>query len=196
MNESQKFAFLAEIHDRSGVPQGMGILIAGDRVLTCAHVINLALGRNSDEVDRPNDETRIDVRFPFRPGCTRKGTVLHWHPPNGGQAASDCGVLALRSSVEPEIDSAIFIDSVPGTEAVLSRRTGEESPLDWVYGKVGEPTTGGLYQVNKSQEDTHPLSFLVAAAVQLSTRRLATLWVWSSGEISRIFTAISLPLRC
>lgn len=63
-------------------PVGLGFL-AGDRqVLTCAHVVNSALGRAEQDSSRP--DKRVLLRYPFRTAR---------HPAGHGEPGRDGGHL-------------------------------------------------------------------------------------------------------
>src|SRR5262249_39334644 len=46
-------------------PVGCGVLVGPGEVLTCAHVVNLALGLPAHAPDRPNDEIRVGFFAPW-----------------------------------------------------------------------------------------------------------------------------------
>jgi NitT/TauT family transport system substrate-binding protein len=151
MEDSQGFPFVAEILDKTGEPCGMGILVASDRVLTCAHVVNLALDRSEAELSEPFSDSSVELRFPFYSGGRLRGSVHRWYAPAGKQEVNDCCVLALKSPQGPEVVPARFAEATPGREFQVPRRTGPHSPLKWVYGTIGEACTNGLYQANKQE---------------------------------------------
>ncbi|RBQ14641.1 hypothetical protein DP939_39205 [Spongiactinospora rosea] len=68
-----------QIRDRQGEPVGVGFLITEELALTCAHVVNAALGTPPDI--EPAARVRIDVtlpllRAPAQPRIT--ASVEHW----------------------------------------------------------------------------------------------------------------------
>jgi|tagenome__1003787_1003787.scaffolds.fasta_scaffold20811321_2 hypothetical protein len=58
---------------------GGGVLLAGGRVLTCAHVVNAALGRPRDARERPRELVAVD--FPLQGLHGGAATVVAWSPP-------------------------------------------------------------------------------------------------------------------
>ncbi|MFD7659473.1 hypothetical protein ACFV4N_36310, partial [Actinosynnema sp. NPDC059797] len=50
-----------------GVPVGAGLLFRAGQVITCAHVVNSALGRAPGAVDRPDGPVPVDFPFSARP---------------------------------------------------------------------------------------------------------------------------------
>jgi hypothetical protein len=44
---------------------GLGLLVHSEKVVTCAHVVNTALGRNQREQEPPGESVQILVEFPL-----------------------------------------------------------------------------------------------------------------------------------
>jgi hypothetical protein len=75
---------------------GLGLLVGADRVVTCAHVVNAALGRGLLEQDRPDGP--VLVEFPLLPAMpVRLARVVAWAPPRGWDGGDVAG-LALSES--------------------------------------------------------------------------------------------------
>jgi hypothetical protein len=148
----------------------------------------LALGRDQSESGKPDNNALIDVQFPFRSGSSRKGSVLYWYAPSGTDAVNDCCVLALRSSLGEEVEPARFAEAGRDVEFRAACRTGQQSPLHWVYGAIGELTTGGLYQVYKKRDDKR--GFITPGcsggpAISGATRHVLGMVVWANQEDER-----------
>jgi len=58
--------FLARILGPGGRPAGVGTLVADGCVLTCAHVVNVALGLDPRRQERPDGPVTLD--FPLAGG--------------------------------------------------------------------------------------------------------------------------------
>lgn len=89
---------IAAFQDPHGQPAGLGFLVADRTVCTCAHVVNVALGRRQDEPSVP--ESSPPVRFVCTPGGRRAmyATRLEeWVPPEGN-LAGDFALLDLSGS--------------------------------------------------------------------------------------------------
>jgi hypothetical protein len=70
--------WLAKVLDNSGNPVGLGVLVEPKHVVTCAHVVNRALGLGPDE--EPSAEARVAVRtLVGRDSC---GHVRLWRAPD------------------------------------------------------------------------------------------------------------------
>ncbi|MFF8726553.1 trypsin-like peptidase domain-containing protein [Streptomyces sp. NPDC015171] len=66
-----------------GKAAGAGFVLGPDTVLTCAHVVNAALGRDMLDARVPGvDEVPVEVPDPERPGSRQyPARVAHWIPP-------------------------------------------------------------------------------------------------------------------
>lgn len=56
------------LRNGSGVPAGVGFVVDETHIVTCAHVVNTALGRRKLEQDPPSPGTRIQVAMPMLDG--------------------------------------------------------------------------------------------------------------------------------
>lgn len=112
---------------------GMAIVVGRRHVLTCAHVLNVAVGR--PEVTRaPPPSGKIGVSFPF---SIRKepieGTVVPeaWYPV-GPEPIADIAVLELEEDIPEDVGITIFAQVY---------RAIEKDPLS-VYGIAAKAATG------------------------------------------------------
>lgn len=91
---------LVEVFAPNGkAPVGAGLLVEQDLVLTCAHVVNSALGRDVREVGRPDGEVSIQFpqsgSIPFRASVDKEAEA--WSdPPATKQLGADLSLLRLR----------------------------------------------------------------------------------------------------
>ncbi|MGK7939459.1 MAG: AAA-like domain-containing protein [Crocosphaera sp.] len=80
---------------------GAGFLVSEQHILTCAHVVNGALGRRLETTDEPSQEVCLD--FPLvAPGKILKGRVIRWIPfqPSSSilpETGADIALLELES---------------------------------------------------------------------------------------------------
>ena len=51
--------FVVAVHDGRGLPVGLGVLVGPREVLTCAHVVNAALGLPAESPERPDAAVRL-----------------------------------------------------------------------------------------------------------------------------------------
>jgi hypothetical protein len=177
--------FVVEIRNLSGnALHGIGILIAGDLVLTCAHVVNEALGRVSDSEAQPPHTVSVHVTFPFREGSSTTGRVLFWHPPKSSLAVKDLCVLSLKPAVASQLKPARFAPAKRSTRFKAYHRTGPQSPNGWVYGTIGDRTTDGLFEVHKAKDT--PNFFVPGCsggpAISSKTGRVLGMIVWANPD--------------
>lgn len=91
-------AAVARVWGISGRPAGTAFLAEADHLITAAHVLNLALGRDPAAVTRP--EQTVEVDFPLlAPGRRVPARIVHWVPPVPGGGGPDdvAGLRLLRS---------------------------------------------------------------------------------------------------
>ena len=87
---------------RSGwaTPVGLGFVVDKRHIVTCAHVVNVALNRDQRAQERPGPELRIGVDFPLlatlEGAPSRSCQVKMWAPPPGtGVSGGDLAGLVL-----------------------------------------------------------------------------------------------------
>ncbi|MCI5228290.1 MAG: hypothetical protein D3918_16955, partial [Candidatus Electrothrix sp. AX2] len=82
-------------------PVGAGFLVTPQHIITCAHVINDALGRKKHAADRPEAELLLD--FPLLTDHPLlRATILQWFPVQEESAVGDredIAVLQLLSDI-------------------------------------------------------------------------------------------------
>src|SRR5262245_52214043 len=81
---------LVSILDRNNSHVGMGVAIGIDRLVTCAHVVNKALGRHEFDDRKPTTNELIPIKR-IGSNASSSGTktplrmrVEHWIPPTEG----------------------------------------------------------------------------------------------------------------
>ncbi|MCI5157483.1 MAG: hypothetical protein D3906_03420 [Candidatus Electrothrix sp. AUS1_2] len=75
-------------------PVGAGFLVTPQHIITCAHVVNTALGRKKHAADRPENELFLD--FPLltdRP--LLRATILHWFPVQEDSSVTEIKDIAV-----------------------------------------------------------------------------------------------------
>ena len=66
---------VVSVHDLRGRVAGTGVLVGQDLVLTCAHVVNDAMGRPIDDNSRPNADLEVEIRFAASPGLKLRANI-------------------------------------------------------------------------------------------------------------------------
>lgn len=84
----------------SAAPAGIGFVVDDTHIITCAHVVNRALGRDPRAQETPGPEARVQVDFPMLGGFagarSRSCAVQAWVPPPSlGLSGGDVAGLVL-----------------------------------------------------------------------------------------------------
>ena len=84
----------------SAAPAGVGFVVDDTHIVTCAHVVNTALGRDQRAQDKPGPQVRVQVDFPMLGGAagapSRSCAVQVWAPPpSSGVSGGDVAGLVL-----------------------------------------------------------------------------------------------------
>ena len=88
---------LVRIKMANTVVVGAGFLVPQRRILTCAHVVNVALGRGENEADRPTRPVSVDFLF-AAPRRTLSARVRNWVPAHS-DGGGDIALLELENDV-------------------------------------------------------------------------------------------------
>jgi Trypsin-like peptidase domain/AAA ATPase domain len=121
-----------------GMPTaGLGLLVGARQVVTCAHVVNMALDKPLRDPERPGEQELVTVEFPFlndRP--VRQGRVVAWRPPSA-------------QGIGPDIAGLMLTEEAPGV--VLPARlttAGQIGASLRVYGYPSTPPRPDAVPVN------------------------------------------------
>jgi hypothetical protein len=128
---------------------GMGSVLDSRHVLTCAHVVNAALGFPNESAARPTGS--VNVTFPLSAtGHVIAGKVVAWHP-MGAEGVADVAVLELAEGVPGDVGCAKFFrgdQSLDGDALmVFGFRAGSEIG-NHIDAKFMGPTSAGTVQID------------------------------------------------
>ncbi|MFE6284995.1 trypsin-like peptidase domain-containing protein [Streptomyces sp. NPDC057877] len=142
---------------------GAGFLLADDTVLTCAHVVNDALGRPMFEARAPGpEELQVVIRLPHAANVRRPARVAHWIPPR----AEDGGPVPDGAHEWLGDLAVLRVDIPPGKRAVpplrAPLRLGQEVRVWHASGQ--EATFADL----KVKTDDGPIAYLDGEATGMS----------------------------
>jgi hypothetical protein len=89
MNFASRDGYIVRIFRQgSQIAAGIGFVVADRYVVTCAHVINTALGRDRDVREEPDPQNRFAVDFPILGDAdgapARSSKLVKWMAPAGG----------------------------------------------------------------------------------------------------------------
>ncbi|MBL7501935.1 trypsin-like peptidase domain-containing protein [Frankia sp. CNm7] len=151
---------MSVIKFRTGLSEtaaGVGVLVGERYVVTCAHVVNTALGLR-DKRDQASKLTRkVLVDFPLLDGLgVYEAEVVRWEPPpRTGVAPGDLAGLEIRGKRLPAAAVATLVPGgeVPGTKVAMFGYPGEPPRPGggWSDGTVKGRVENGLLQL-----DRHP----------------------------------------
>jgi V8-like Glu-specific endopeptidase len=142
---------------------GLGLLVGPEHVVTCAHVVNNALGRDQLEQAPPGESDRVQVEFPLLPETpVRLARIVRsaWTPPaQSGAGGRDIAGLVLTekapggtaparftAAAKPEPGTQLRVFGYPGRPL---RETGAWVDVD-LKGEVG----GRVIQVESKGDQT------------------------------------------
>ncbi|MFI7574791.1 trypsin-like serine peptidase [Micromonospora sp. NPDC049497] len=112
MNLAERERIIARIARNDGpLPAGVGFVVGRRTIVTCAHVVNTALGRSLLHQDRPTADELVTVLFPLLPGDagaqTRRFRVAAWQPPpRTGLIGGDVAGLVCDRDLPPGVRPA------------------------------------------------------------------------------------------
>ncbi|MFD8763240.1 hypothetical protein ACFV03_30405 [Streptomyces mirabilis] len=109
-----------------GRTAGAGVYLSGRRLLTCAHVINLALGLRSLSPHNPGEVT-LDVSFPVLSAADlHQARLVAWIPPRSPQYGpvadgslewdGDLAVLELDEAPPPPVSPLRWLEMERGQQ--------------------------------------------------------------------------------
>jgi Trypsin-like peptidase domain len=117
---------IAKVGRPGAAPDGLGFAIDRRHVVTCAHVVNQALGRDPRDVSAPPDPHRLQLDFQIGADGdhddlpTRYGKVAVWGPVEGKRfECRDIAVLALGERLPANlVVRRLGFDQTTGTVAI------------------------------------------------------------------------------
>jgi WD40 repeat protein len=147
----------------SGAPVGVGFAVDDRHIVTCAHVVNTALGRDQRAQDRPGEEARVQVDFPMLDGGagapSRSCTVAAWvPPPRSGASGGDVAGLVVvgeelpgRAAPARLADHGEFRDESAGVFGYPGNPPRRENGA-WAQVRLRGVVGGGVIQLDATSE--------------------------------------------
>jgi 3',5'-cyclic AMP phosphodiesterase CpdA len=162
MPDPSSDAFTVRIVGLNGQSAGVGVLVGERHIVTCAHVVNAALGRYAQVQDQPTH--LVTVEFPLVDPARAAGhpprgqaTVVKWlPPPREGAAGDDFAGLMLDQPAPAGAVPALLAINVPpagravqvfGYHGVPPGTTG-----GWVATTIRDRADGGLLQLDSGPD--------------------------------------------
>jgi len=148
--------FIVRFLTESGKTAGLGTLTGSRHVITCAHVVNAALGREQLAQDRPDRPVTIEfLRLPGQPRFT--GQVQNWRPPPRGDAREDNIAELVLDDDPPAAAKPARLATEPARVSLPVRVFGcpsERAGGIWARATVGGVVGDGLIQLDASPESS------------------------------------------
>jgi len=160
--EQQPSGFVVALLTTEGNPAGVGFLVGISEILTCAHVVNQALGRSLRSQDRPKEVVTVEfplVRVSGSSPVRASARVERWvAPPREGVAEGNIAVLRLADGPVPEgIAPAVLATVAPQagqTVEVFGYPTDPPRPGGcWAEARMRGSVAGGRLQLDTSEGD-------------------------------------------
>lgn len=140
-----------------GVAVGVGYLVDRHHVLTCAHVVNAALGLDPRSQDQPAEPLYVEFTLIQR-DLERKARVVRWVPPPlaGATAGGEADIAGLELT-EPAPKAARPLRfGTPRPHSVVEVYGYPSQPVrpngGWVVGHLLRPVDNGLVQIDSDKE--------------------------------------------
>jgi hypothetical protein len=127
---------------------GMAIIVDPHHVMTCCHVVNLALGREDFHGEAPKPDERIAIQFPYGDDETWVGHVVKWclDPEN-----LDVAVLQLDAAAPVDAGVASFVDGDARKLSWSCIGYNAKGVVREAPGTLGVVLPGGVQQLNGPQ---------------------------------------------
>jgi hypothetical protein len=134
LNTSREGFIVRVLSTGRSTPAGVGLVVTDRHIVTAAHVVNTALGRDAREQESPGPDVRIQVDFPMlgnpEGAPTRYCRVEAWTPPpiSGVSGGDVAGLVLIGESLPEKAGSARLTDPLLFRDAKVD-----------VFGYPGDP---------------------------------------------------------
>lgn len=180
-------AWVAVCSAADGTPVGAGVVVADGVVLTCAHVVNAALGRARLAAAEPDDDDLAGVRLvlPASGPARHRPALLRWDAPRAAarQGVWDGDLALLRLPA-----GAPAVPPVPLGEAPFGGKA-------WAWYASGDGRTAVDVHVQKA---LGPWLLLDPGSAQLAVRRGYSggpLWDSAAGALVGVMVSVENEFR-
>lgn len=141
----------------------MGFVVGERHIITCAHVVNVALEREQRAQEKPEPNVRVQIDFPTLggPGAPppRSCQVAAWIPPpvSGATGGDVAGLEVIGDALPSGAGPARLIDaaSVGDTEATMFGHPREPAPRPagaWAVCRLRGEVPDGMLQLDADRE--------------------------------------------
>ena len=157
-------AAIACIYADADSTAGTGFAITTKHVITCAHVINEALGRAADDHTQPPSDTRIGLAFPKAqsPELQQElsAKIVKWNPAQADfKDIGDIVVLEVETIHPLPVPRLVNLRSNDYFDQRMFRAFGFNFPEgSWADGEIAGSVVGDSVQLNMRQTVDHGFS--------------------------------------
>ncbi|MFF9784250.1 trypsin-like peptidase domain-containing protein [Streptomyces nigrescens] len=148
-DDSLRTAFVSFLKS-DGTVAGGGVLVSDDggnvSVLTCAHVVNMALGRHQFAAEKPTSD-RVTVAFPSAPGQRAPAGVIGWWPARSLREKEGM-VAGTEQRWRGDIALLNVTDDLPEPVQPVRLAAPRLGQSAWTWFGSGEPTSVVRVQVS------------------------------------------------
>jgi len=152
----QPIGYVVRVLTASSGTVGVGVLLDSKHLITCAHVVNAALGREKRSQPQPTGADLVDLELALpgpKPSRMLKARVVKWLPPLlRGLSSNDLAgleIVAGEFGTDPAFPSLSDDDPRSGTEVqVFGYPEPRRANGGWAAGKISFEVGGGLLQLN------------------------------------------------
>jgi hypothetical protein len=188
---------------------GAGWLVAPDRLVTCAHVVNYALGRDWDHEAPPGDDAVIRIDLPNReavgPGAPppRAARVLDWFPPKSSAPPATPADIALLAPADadpvplPQPPCTLPADAIDTATSGKAYGYPDGDGIGIIRDGEIRGSTGGLLQVTPQAGQTIGAGFSGGPFTDAAGRILGMTALHNPGHgIAGLIPVDTLELAC
>ncbi|MFT7836599.1 pentapeptide repeat-containing protein [Saccharothrix sp. BKS2] len=182
---------VVRVLDPGGDPVGGGVVVGG-RVLTCAHVVNLALGLDARSAEPPGGGVRVDFPALDHPPVTAR--VASWTPPPPREGVPGGDVAALALDLPAGVTPARLIRTPPhpGSPVDVFGHPADRPDGAWVRAVVRGPVGGRLVQLDSDSALRVRRGYSGSAVWDPATGRVVGIIATSAGPDSYAIGADAL----
>jgi len=162
--------YVTQIKGPRGTPVGGGFLLGNNFVITCAHVVQSALGEERMPTEKPIPP--IGLCFPYVDASDNVGRVCYWCPPRRKEGKGEVDDIAILSLNEPfpvqdasKLTCYRYADTYKHDFVVLGFPEGAEQAAAWARGKIYELLPSKRLQVEGRSAGTSIQKGFSGAAV-------------------------------
>ncbi len=188
---------LVRIRDRFSEPVGIGVLVQGDVIVTCAHVAAAALGRANYQqiIQAPKESITFD--FPFSQYRSElSAQVIGWTPYRANEAG-DIAILQVTAPLPSDVQPApLTLKSNLWKKPFRAYGVPAKYPNGvWSDGEVLATEANGYFQVNNLNSIGYRLQPGFSGSPIWVDQYGAVVGILTLADTSQVFAGLVIPSR-